>query len=204
MCGVNNVMGANPRRYIIANAFAFCKYYFQKNPVLFHFFANYVSQSKLDSRFCTFCRRIFVFFFPRACFSHSIDHILCLGTQHSSGFTSTKMISGPIRLMHGHGITKSSFLPKSPKNLHGPGTVIALIHPSGDSISISVTNPSRRPSDTQITSLHRNSDIFMIIFHSSPFPIGEGYARMSRFMPRKIVAYPGARTIRNDIAMSRL
>ena len=182
----------------------FASIIFKKIPFYSTFLQIMYHKANQTAVFVHFVGAYFDFFFLRACFSHYIDHILCLGTQHSSGFTSTKMISGPIRLMHGHGITKSSFLPKSPKNLHGPGTVIALMHPSGDSISISVTNPSRRPSDTQITSLHRNSDIFMIMFHSSPFPIGEGYARMARFMPRKIVVFQGARTIRNVIARRRL
>ena len=42
MCGVDNVMGINPRRYIIANPFAFCKYYFQKNRDLSPFFVNFL------------------------------------------------------------------------------------------------------------------------------------------------------------------
>ena len=78
------------------------------------------------------------------------------GIRHWSGFMSTKMISGPIFLIHSQGIRKSSRWPSWGKR-QGAGTTRERIFPSGISTTASDTNPSRRPSLIQITSLQCNS-----------------------------------------------
>ena len=90
--------------------------------------------------------------------NYSGKNIFPRGTLHSSGFMSTKIMSGPIRLIHRQGITKSSLGGHIPSARHRPGTTMATIQPSGISMRQSDTNPSRRPSLTQITSLHRRSE----------------------------------------------
>ena len=82
---------------------------------------------------------------------------LPLGTRHSSGFTSTRIISGPIRRTQLQGITKSSLGPNSPKYLPRPGTTMALTDPSGTITRRSVTNPSLHPSRRQTTYLQSSS-----------------------------------------------
>jgi hypothetical protein len=67
-------------------------------------------------------------------------------------------MSGPMRRIQFHGITKSSFGGHTPNPRHRPGTTIATTCPSGTSIRQSETNPKRRPSQIQITSLHRSSE----------------------------------------------
>ena len=95
---------------------------------------------------------------------------LIRGTRHSSGLMSTRIISGPIRLMQCQGIRKSSRRPNTLKKRQGPGTTMEQIFPSGISIFASHTKPSLRPSQTQMTSLHFKS-LKLIDIPSAPFPV---------------------------------
>ena len=103
-------------------------------------------------------------------------------TRHSSGLASTRIISGPMRQMHFQGMIKSSCLPATPRTRQGPGTTMAVTDPSGTSTSTSDTNPSRRPSDTQITSLHC-SWVNFIPIAIPPLCSGAGYAAGRLDMP---------------------
>ena len=84
----------------------------------------------------------------------------------SSTFTSTKMISGPIRMTLHHGIKNSQSLPKNPQNLAGPGTISALMHPVHSSSSRSITCPRQWQSQTLITSFSLNSHSLIFCPHT--------------------------------------
>lgn len=112
---------------------------------------NYYSERK------SILQVLFAKFLKNIPFFQKRNPILLLGTRQSQGLISTRTISGPIRRIQFHGITKSSCLPNSPRKRQGPGTMIATTHPSGSSTLTSEMKPSRWPSLTQMTSLHRSS-----------------------------------------------
>ena len=84
----------------------------------------------------------------------------------SSTFTSTKMISGPIRMTLHHGIKNSQSLPKNPQNLAGPGTISALMHPVHSSSSRSITCPRQWQSQTLMTFFSLNSHSLFFYSHT--------------------------------------
>ncbi len=104
-----------------------------------------------------FCKK-----FEKFCLFHTGKENFDRGIRHSSGFTSTSTISGPMRQIQFQGMRKSSRCPHRPKCRQGPGTIMAVIFPSGSSIRASDTKPSRRPSHTQMTSLQCRSVNFVI------------------------------------------
>lgn len=67
------------------------------------------------------------------------------------------IISGPIFLIHSNGIIYSESYPNRPQILHGPGTMIASIHPLHIFNSTSTTHPSRLQLHRLITSFSLNS-----------------------------------------------
>lgn len=73
--------------------------------------------------------------------------------MHFSSWISTRIMSGPILLMHSKGIMNSQSYPRSPHTFPGPGRIIASMQPVHILTRTSVTHPSLLQLQTFMTSL---------------------------------------------------